>query len=146
MGVRPHPLDYGRWWDATWNTTAGCSVVSAGCLNCYAALAAGTLQTSTETALYLGTTKKRGDRYIYNGVLTALPPAHPSWTFPLDWKGAAEPLLGPGPQTLIRDMKPSWARAVRDQCAAADIAFFMKQMSGKRPLPPDLLIRKFPRR
>ena len=51
-----------------------------------------------------------------------------------------------GRQTHIRDMKPSWARAVRDQCTAADIAFFMKQMSGKRPLPPDLLIRQFPRR
>ena len=45
----------------------------------------------------------------------------------------------------IRDMRPSWARAVRDQCTAAHIPFFMKQMAGKRPIPPDLLIREFPR-
>jgi protein gp37 len=50
-----------------------------------------------------------------------------------------------GPHQHIRDMNPSWARAVRDQCAAAGVPFFMKQMAGKRPIPPDLLIREFPR-
>lgn len=42
-----------------------------------------------------------------------------------------------------RPMNPDWARAVRDQCAAG-VPFFMKQMSGKRPIPPDLLIWQFP--
>lgn len=43
-----------------------------------------------------------------------------------------------------RLMEPAWARAVRDQCAASDIAFFMKQMTGKKPIPADLLVRQFP--
>jgi len=47
---------------------------------------------------------------------------------------------GPG----ARDMDPSWAREARDQCQASGIAFFMKQMTRKAPIPADLLIRRFP--
>jgi protein gp37 len=53
-----------------------------------------------------------------------------------------------GPLAHVRPMKASWARAVRDQClhdAAVPIAFFMKQVAGKKPIKPDLLIfRQFP--
>lgn len=70
-----------------------------------------------------------------------------------------EPALGPisllwgKPDWLIcggesghgaRMMDPAWARTVRDQCAASGIAFFMKQMSKKAPIPADLLVRQFP--
>ncbi len=44
-----------------------------------------------------------------------------------------------------RTMNPEWARTVRDQCAASGIAFFMKQMTGKKPIPADLMVREFPR-
>ncbi len=47
-----------------------------------------------------------------------------------------------------RPMHPQWARALRDQCQAAGVAFFMKQMGGSRkpfsPIPDDLMIRSFP--
>jgi protein gp37 len=43
-----------------------------------------------------------------------------------------------------RDMESAWARVLRDQCHASGIAFFMKQMARKEPIPPDLLIREFP--
>jgi protein gp37 len=43
-----------------------------------------------------------------------------------------------------RMMEPAWARALRDECAGAGVAFFMKQMTGKKPIPPDLLVRQFP--
>jgi protein gp37 len=69
-----------------------------------------------------------------------------------------EPALGPltlriGPDWLIcggesganaRLMEPAWARQVRDQCATLGIAFFMKQMTKKQPIPRDLLVRQFP--
>ena len=32
------------WWDRTWNTCGGCRYQSVGCLLCYAAFDAGTLQ------------------------------------------------------------------------------------------------------
>lgn len=43
-----------------------------------------------------------------------------------------------------RDMSPQWARQLRDQCAAADVAFFMKQMTKKAEVPLDLQVRQFP--
>jgi|SRR5262249_26409411 len=269
--MRSHPLGKGWWWDQTWNTTGGCRPLSPGCLNCYAARCAGTLQTDTEIPLYLGTTDLKRGRYTFNGEQTVLPPWHPAWTFPLRWPGADQPVLGPGmpsllwvadmnelflpgrpkwaldrtigtlvisdhigliltklpcqmaayinaqpafvqerwrlklwlgisaerqqefdlrwpvmrdfaergwlvfvsiapmigPVTLpddflslarwvicsgeqgplahVRPMKASWARAVRDQCVDEGIPFFMKQVAGKKPIKPDLLIfRQFP--
>jgi protein gp37 len=47
-----------------------------------------------------------------------------------------------GPQA--REMNPDWARALRDECAELGIAYFMKQMTRKRPIPADLLVRQFP--
>ena len=47
---------------------------------------------------------------------------------------------GPG----ARPMHPQWARDIRDQCLAADVSFFMKQMTKKAPIPDDLMIREFP--
>jgi protein gp37 len=43
-----------------------------------------------------------------------------------------------------RPMSAEWARSLRDQCKAAGVAFFMKQMSKKAPIPDDLLVREFP--
>lgn len=37
-----------------------------------------------------------------------------------------------------------WFRAVRDQCLPVGVAFFMKQMTGKKAIPNDLMIRQFP--
>jgi protein gp37 len=256
------------WWDATWNTMGGCRPISKGCLNCYAARNAVTLQSDLDVSLYRDTTKLKKERHVFNGTLHDLPPEHPEWTYPLRWKGAAQPLLGPGMPSLIfvgdmteiflpgrskavidktlgmlassdhiglvltklpermaeyilaqptitqrrwrqklwvgfsaedqarfdqrwsamrvltgwtifvsvapmigpvrlpddflalgrwvivsgeqgpnrhcRPMDVRWARALRDQCAPAAIAFFMKQLGMKRPIPPDLLIRQFP--
>jgi protein gp37 len=62
---------------------------------------------------------------------------------------SAEPLLGPladlnldGIDWLIaggesgqgcRPMDPAWVRGLRDQCVAADTAFFFKQWGGRTP-------------
>ena len=43
-----------------------------------------------------------------------------------------------------RYMDPEWARYVRDTCDEYGVAFFMKQMAKKAPIPDDLLIRQFP--
>lgn len=47
---------------------------------------------------------------------------------------------GPG----ARVMKADWARNIRNQCKAAGVAFFMKQMTKKAPIPDDLLVREYP--
>lgn len=48
-----------------------------------------------------------------------------------------------------RPMHPDWARSLRDQCTAAGVAFFMKQMDAhagadKTAIPADLMIRELP--
>ncbi len=73
---------------------------------------------------------------------------------------SCEPLLGPvdlggvQPDWVIaggesghnrRPMDLAWARSLRDQCAATDTAFFMKQVDKKQPIPADLMVRQFPR-
>ncbi len=66
-------------------------------------------------------------------------------TFPaLDWviSGGES---GPG----ARPAHPDWLRQVRDQCKAAGVPFFMKQMGGVTkkampPIPDDLRIQEYP--
>jgi protein gp37 len=43
-----------------------------------------------------------------------------------------------------RWMDPQWARDLRDECAAKQVAFFFKQMTSKAEIPTDLLVRQFP--
>ena len=44
-----------------------------------------------------------------------------------------------------RTMPAEWARDMRGYCASAGVAFFMKQMTGKAPIPDDLMVRQFPK-
>jgi protein gp37 len=46
--------------------------------------------------------------------------------------------------TERRDTDQDWMRALRDQCLPAGVAYFTKQMTGKRKIPDDLMIRQFP--
>ena len=48
-----------------------------------------------------------------------------------------------GPRS--RPTNPRWFRDLRDQCAAAGVPFFMKQMTKKGPIPDDLMVREWPR-
>lgn len=43
-----------------------------------------------------------------------------------------------------RPFNPDWARSIRDQCQAAGVPFFMKQIDKVQPIPDDLMIRQFP--
>jgi protein gp37 len=45
---------------------------------------------------------------------------------------------------LCRPMEADWARAIRDQCRASGIPFFMRAMHSGAYVPPDLWIREFP--
>ena len=44
-----------------------------------------------------------------------------------------------------RMMRPEWAAELKRQCNEAGVPFFMKQMSGKAPIPYSLQGREFPR-
>src|SRR5204863_3812014 len=57
-----------EWTDATWNPVAGCSIVSAGCTNCYAMAMARRLH-AMNINKYRGLTRRSGKRTIWNGVV-----------------------------------------------------------------------------
>lgn len=57
-----------EWTDATWNPVAGCSIMSAGCTNCYAMRMAARLE-AMGVEKYRGLTRKSGSRPKWTGTL-----------------------------------------------------------------------------
>lgn len=55
-----------EWTDATWNPVVGCTPVSPGCLNCYAATMSRRLEAMGQQR-YVGLTVKRDNRAVFNG-------------------------------------------------------------------------------
>jgi protein gp37 len=55
-----------EWTDATWNPVAGCSIMSAGCTNCYAMRMAARLD-AMGSEKYRGLTRRSGKRAIWTG-------------------------------------------------------------------------------
>ncbi|QIJ76846.1 DUF5131 family protein [Methylobacterium sp. NI91] len=55
-----------EWTDATWNPVVGCSVVSAGCTNCYAMRMAARLE-AMGVRRYAGLIRKSGGRSVWTG-------------------------------------------------------------------------------
>jgi protein gp37 len=101
MSVRPNALEHGRYWDATLNVVGGCEIVDTSCYFCYAPPDAAGIQTVTGIELYDDTTMWKDGRWTWNGRLTVAPPDHPAWSFPLDWPGAKNPVLGPGTPSIV---------------------------------------------
>lgn len=63
-----------EWTDVTWNPVAGCSILSAGCTNCYAMRMAARLD-AMGTEKYRGLTRKSGHRFVWTGAIRCDPEA-----------------------------------------------------------------------
>ena len=62
------------------------------------------------------------------------------WTTKLiDWV-----IVGGESGPNARPADPDWFRMIRDQCRAAGVPLFVKQMARKAPIPADLMIREYP--
>lgn len=57
-----------EWTDATWNPVAGCTILTAGCTNCYAMRMAARLE-AMRVPKYAGLTRKSGERYVWSGAI-----------------------------------------------------------------------------
>lgn len=73
-----------EWTDATWNPVAGCTIVSAGCTNCYAMAMAKRLE-AMRVDKYAGLTRSSGSRTIWNGVVKE---DQSALGIPLKWRKA----------------------------------------------------------
>ncbi len=71
-----------EWTDATWNPVAGCTVLTAGCTNCYAMRMAARLE-AMGLEKYAGLTRKSGGRAKWTGKITL---DRASLETPLNWK------------------------------------------------------------
>ena len=71
-----------EWTDATWNPIAGCSIMSAGCTNCYAMDMARRLE-AMGVEKYSGLTRRSGQRTIWKGNVREDPDA---LAIPHGWK------------------------------------------------------------
>jgi protein gp37 len=71
-----------EWTDATWNPVVGCSIVSAGCSNCYAMEMARRLE-AMGIEKYRGLTRRTGKRTAWNGIIREDAAA---LNIPLQWK------------------------------------------------------------
>jgi protein gp37 len=73
-----------EWTDASWNPVAGCTVLTAGCTNCYAMRMAARLE-AMRVDKYRGLTRKSGGRSVWTGEISLDPKsldAPRSWTKP----------------------------------------------------------------
>jgi protein gp37 len=57
-----------EWTDSTWNPVAGCTVITAGCTNCYAMRMAARLAAMGQPK-YNGLTRKSGRRHVWTGTI-----------------------------------------------------------------------------
>jgi protein gp37 len=64
---------------------------------------------------------------------------------PEDVKGLDWVICGGESGPKHRAMPLWWAELIAFDCRTYGIAFFMKQMAGKAPIPPELLVREFPK-
>jgi len=86
------------WTDATHNPVGGCEIESPGCIHCYAMNLCGTRL--HKHPMYGGTTKLVNGSHVFNGHLTEHPNPD-AFQWPLRWKGAKNPRLGPGMRSMI---------------------------------------------
>jgi protein gp37 len=70
-----------EWTDATWNPVAGCTVLTAGCTNCYAMRMAARLE-AMGMEKYRGLTRKSGERAVWTGKIRL---DHASLDTPKGW-------------------------------------------------------------
>jgi protein gp37 len=86
----------------------------------------------------------RGVGVVIDGKMTASTADYPAEGIDTSYPGLDWVIVGGESGPKARPMHPQWARDLRDQCQAASVAFFMKQMAKKAEIPIDLFIREMP--
>lgn len=97
-----------EWTHHTWNPFVGCSIVSAGCTNCYAMSQAYRLEHAFRFPAYIGTTRKVKDSIVWTGRVNRSSDAK-----------MAEPLRITAPSLIfVNSMSDFWHEAADDRWRA----------------------------
>jgi len=104
--------------------------------------------------VWIGTTCEDQERYDLRWpILREVPAAVRFISYEPAIGSLVLPVEGPHPDWIIcggesgpgaRFMDPEWARILMCDCDDLGIAFFMKQMTGKKPIPDHLMVRQWP--
>lgn len=113
-----------EWATDVWNPTRGCSLVSAGCTNCYAMQVAG----GVAKAAYQGLTRKSGGRSVWTGEVRLVPEMLDQ---PLKWKDPRRIFVDSMSDLFHPDVPDEYIRSVFEVMAAAD--WHTYQLLTKRP-------------
>lgn len=116
-----------EWTDATWNPVAGCSIVTAGCSNCYAMRMAARLE-AMGVQKYVGLTRKSGSRRIWTGRLYL---DEASLELPRKWRKPRRIFVNSMSDLFHEDVPIEFIRRIWETMAAAPQHTF--QILSKRP-------------
>lgn len=97
-----------EWTDATWNPVAGCSIVSAGCTNCYAMQMAKRLE-AMNVEKYKGLTRKSGKRAVWKGKVKE---DSASLVIPYKWKKPRKIFVNSMSDLFHEDVSEAFIRSV----------------------------------
>lgn len=130
-----------EWTDATWNPVAGCTPVSPGCLNCYAARMALRLETMNGTGRrkYGGTAKRARDgRPVFTGKITL---DEESLDLPRSWRLPRTIFVNSMSDLFHKDVPLSFIRrvfAVMNDCPQHRFQVLTKRPERALELAPEL--------
>ncbi|GIX17930.1 MAG: hypothetical protein KatS3mg119_2116 [Rhodothalassiaceae bacterium] len=116
-----------EWTDATWNPVAGCTAVSPGCTNCYAARMAARLEAMGHSK-YAGTTRRSGRKTVWTGRINLDPEA---LALPLRWRRPRRIFVNSMSDLFHEAVPDSFIRHVFAVMSAAD--WHQYQVLTKRP-------------
>jgi protein gp37 len=116
-----------EWTDATWNPVAGCTIVTAGCTNCYAMKMAARLE-AMGVEKYKGLTRRSGDRHVWSGKLRL---DEEALEIPARWKKAKRVFVNSMSDLFHEDVPTAFIARVWQAMAAAPQHTF--QILTKRP-------------
>jgi len=129
-----------EWTEATWNPVAGCTPVSPGCLNCYAARMALRLEACGESsgcAKYVGTAKRARDgRPVFTGRINL---DEGSLDLPRGWRKPRRIFVNSMSDLFHKDVPSEFVRRVFDvmaECPQHDFQVLTKRPERALELSP----------
>jgi protein gp37 len=97
-----------EWTDATWNPVAGCTVLTAGCTNCYAMRMAARLDAMGQPK-YKGLTRRTGGRSVWTGKVRL---DHKSIDVPKSWSKPRKVFVNSMSDLFHADVPPNFIAQV----------------------------------
>lgn len=125
-----------EWADKTWNPIAGCSIVSPGCIHCYAMLMASRLEAMGQPK-YAGLTKKVNGNAVWTGKVRL---DEAALTLPLCWRKPARIFVNSMSDLFHEDVPDDWIDrvfAVTARCPQHQFLMLTKRAERMRDYMTD---------